>query len=144
MNELHSHKDLCNSELDGRSPLESRLPFNNNRDPWGSYRLRSLSLWACVAFLPVLGCLTASFSEAFSGLLFLVNLLLIGIVGTWRMRFPCPQCGKPFFRSTAMILGSNIPYRNFFADRCLNCGLPKWCNTMTDIIIDDKEEGEKR
>src|SRR5207302_5123639 len=48
----------------------------------------------------------------------LVGLAALAIAGFRLAQFPCPRCGKLFFRKGWK--------RNGFTQQCMHCGLPKW------------------
>src|SRR5579859_3043756 len=45
-------------------------------------------------------------------------MFALAFAGVALKTFPCPRCGKHFFRS--------LDYHNTFARKCVHCGLPKW------------------
>ena len=45
-------------------------------------------------------------------------MFALAFAGIALKTFPCPRCGKHFFRSWR--------YHNTFARKCVHCGLPKW------------------
>jgi hypothetical protein len=51
---------------------------------------------------------------------FLVFLWVIAtcVVGTMRISWPCPRCGKLFRRL----------FRPFLPKQCVHCGLPRWAS----------------
>jgi hypothetical protein len=50
---------------------------------------------------------------------FVVFLAAWSYVAFQVIDFPCPRCGRPFFRGAF--------FHNSFGRKCVHCGLPKWC-----------------
>jgi len=93
---------------------------------WGTYRRwRNLSILALVAIYPA-GWLGGEVGQRFKHpdnwfLAFLIGWLLLAAVVWGRFDdFRCPRCGKHFFH-----VGWS---RNFFARKCVHCGLKKYSN----------------
>lgn len=84
-----------------------------SRTAWRSYRIR---LWLTV------GCAVAALLGWLPPLRRLgVGIWLVGgmvLMLLWMLAFPCPVCGRPFFRKSG--------WQNLLARRCLHCGLPKY------------------
>jgi hypothetical protein len=57
----------------------------------------------------------------------LVGLIALAIAGFRLAQFPCPRCGKLFFRKGWK--------RNGFTQQCMHCGLPKWTEHETSKSI---------
>src|SRR5438094_10128108 len=98
--------------------------------PWDDFRRKSLIFYLLVAlFFPVMLItgLLAGNSRAGQVLFMVVGcfwMLIVSYVGNVRMSFPCPRCGKSFFRTKWGHWG--------FGRRCLHCGLPKWAELARD------------
>ncbi len=94
-----------------------------HEEHWREYRRvywRSMGL--TVAFFFGGGILSSVLSAAFRApwvfpLAFVPFVLATIWVSQEPMRWPCPQCGEPFF--------STWWYHNAFTKKCLHCGLPK-------------------
>jgi hypothetical protein len=100
-------------------------------DPaWEDYRRRRRGFWLALVLLPlwlIPGALIQEFlaRRGFGGTHWinfpavLVPPMIHPVVAYFRRIFwPCPRCGRPFFLTWSGC--------NWFARRCLHCGLPKW------------------
>jgi predicted RNA-binding Zn-ribbon protein involved in translation (DUF1610 family) len=93
---------------------------------WGSYeRARERSFLAGLAAMLLLcpgGVLASRLGvNPWLGLIpSFVCLALVIWYGAHIHEFPCPRCGKPFFRF------GPFPVNPMFVKRCPNCGLEKW------------------
>ena len=91
---------------------------------WDDYRMRRILVWVLfLGYLPVvvlvgsiLNAITASDRPIL--IVAMVWMIAFAFAGYRLNRFPCPQCGKPFF------------YRRLvghpFSGCCLHCSWPKW------------------
>ena len=101
------------------------------RQAWHRYNIRLVALIANMvcgaALLVTLYTLAELYWSRVVG-----NGLLIALCGVWLSmhlllswwyaRFTCPRCGKRFHLSMKF----GLPYGNFFAWKCLHCGLRKY------------------
>ena len=46
------------------------------------------------------------------------TMIALGVVRLWRLRWPCPKCGRPFASSWGI--------SSLLSDSCLHCGLPRY------------------
>jgi hypothetical protein len=97
---------------------------------WEDYRERRRLFWfsllVCFPCFPVIGIpLWLLFqSDVPISILAGAWLTLFVVAGTRLGSFPCPRCGRPFFKTWW--------YNNGLATRCLHCGLPKWSEPPFD------------
>ena len=97
---------------------------------WDDYRKRrNLALFTLIGYIPVVfviallsirlfSTFTPAFVAAIAWMVFSV------IAGNLALRFPCPRCGKWFFKKWW--------YYNSFARRCVHCGLPKYADSTAE------------
>lgn len=92
---------------------------------WQRHRRWSWAFWLLfLGFVPGAPLLTVGLGRVFhsEGLFLPITLgwmAAVGIAGACRSSLRCPRCGERFFRRGRQ-------YRNEFARKCVNCGLPKW------------------
>jgi hypothetical protein len=101
------------------SPSREPLRPDPYQMAWAEHRHRHL-----VAFAVQLGCLLlALVTHRFLPLrLWLVALFTLWVGAVWvgyYRRFPCPRCGKDFYRNR-----TNGLWYPTWVTRCVNCGLP--------------------
>ena len=103
------------------------MTLHSDQSPWEQYRRRRNAFWAAFATFAVvvlLSVIDASLDPGqqliqrfwWIGLLVFVWGYVSQILLTW---WPCPQCKQPYFRRSMF-------YGNWFTNKCLHCGLPKW------------------
>jgi hypothetical protein len=97
--------------------------------PWNEYRRRRAVCWlAMILWMPAT-LAAVPFSPNGLGLaapmfvVFILGGVVVNRLGHRVLHFPCPRCLRPFFQASW--------YYNYFARRCLHCGLPKWSETDT-------------
>jgi hypothetical protein len=96
-------------------------PYYEN---WLDRRRRSKFFWiAFFAWAPVTLALAGACDWLFqlgprSILVGVLTGLVLLFINLWRISWPCPRCGKPFYKTTF----SYWPV----ADNCLHCGLPEY------------------
>lgn len=93
---------------------------------WVDYRRRTRWFLGVAAFFPFVAISMSSMSRTphFAQVVLIAFCVLwvtaMAIVALWLQFFPCPNCGKPFFRKIRL----NLPF--FLIHKCVHCGLPKW------------------
>jgi hypothetical protein len=98
---------------------------------WQRYRRWRLAFWVLfLLYLPSLAGVSRALgwtrgSGAPIVAAAIVWMIALAIVGYPTSNFPCPRCGKPFFRKFDDRPGRMSWQRNPFARRCMHCGLPK-------------------
>lgn len=100
---------------------------------WGQLRrLQRRILWLAAAGAAVFVLVVPSDNYLHLGLLFF--LAWVGCIVTFLVTliqhtyWPCPRCGDSFHRRSGALHNFNNP----FANRCVNCGLPKWAMSDPD------------
>lgn len=99
-------------------------PHREMLNPWQTYRFWSRLSWlSMLLFFPFVGgigvlgvkYLDSNVPGFIAFFVWWVGGLAVGFK-VWG--FPCPNCGRPFFKKTFLC--------NSFGWRCVHCGLPKW------------------
>lgn len=102
---------------DRSCPSESYAPH------WIDLRRRTRTVWLVLfAWGPLtvlfwVGLQWLGASEPALWLATLPTTLAVAITRVHQVRWPCPRCGRPFYRASWLYWP--------FADKCLHCGLPE-------------------
>jgi hypothetical protein len=101
--------------------------LNHDEEKWKILRRRSgIFFWMWIGWIPYGALVMLGLDWLKLDRLvpyFLIPYMLAwAVMGVSMSNFPCPACGKTFFRKNFL----GLPYNNIWTSKCLHCGVKKY------------------